>query len=713
VLLARVQALSEPAQQLLGVVAVAGRRVSHGLLTEVAGWPEADLEQSLREAVEAGALVTDSLSGCYLFRHALLQEAVYGDLLPGEQVRLHAAYARALASAEGVAAELAHHCLQSHDLSSALAASVRAAREAEAVLAPAETLRHLSSALKLWAQVPDPVAVTGTDTVGLLLRAAAAANVAGEPQRAVGCAEEAAAAADAATDPVQAAVAHERLGQYLLQAHRKEEALGARARAVELVPSDPPTPLRARVTAAMAQGLINVGRLEEARRWCDEARTVARAIGSADEEADVLVTLGMIKEYDDDPAGARSLYAAGRARAAAAGNLEIESRALLDLAWLEYGLGNLAAAGAVFGEGVELAQRAGRGWSDFGIAMRSGHCEVRYEAGDWDDCERLAVAVPRLASVLAVVDLGAAALLVEVGRGRPTTAKRLRDLTALAGIDPIIDVEVAGLEADQASWQGDLERARSAVQRGLAILDAGQLKDSPTGSDVAFLCAIGLAVEAERAERIRAADDAGALRDATVVGHMLLERARAAVEQSRVSTDVYQRGWLAKAEAEWTRLQGHSDPARWQSAVEAFSYGYVYEVARCQWRLAEALLGVGDRQAATTAVSAAYRTAVRLGAEPLRRALEVLARRGRLDLGLGAPHVRGDGGLTPRELEVLSLLVEGRSNREIAEELFISGKTVSVHVTRILAKLNVHSRRDAAARARQLGLDQDLDHGQS
>jgi DNA-binding NarL/FixJ family response regulator len=92
--------------------------------------------------------------------------------------------------------------------------------------------------------------------------------------------------------------------------------------------------------------------------------------------------------------------------------------------------------------------------------------------------------------------------------------------------------------------------------------------------------------------------------------------------------------------------------------------------------------------------------------------LEALARRGRLNLGVSAPHVRADGGLTPREREVLHLLVEGRSNRQIAEQLFISGKTVSVHVTRILAKLGVHSRRDAAVFARQLGLDRALDNGQ-
>jgi DNA-binding NarL/FixJ family response regulator len=169
--------------------------------------------------------------------------------------------------------------------------------------------------------------------------------------------------------------------------------------------------------------------------------------------------------------------------------------------------------------------------------------------------------------------------------------------------------------------------------------------------------------------------------------------------------DVYLMGWLAKAEAEWTRLQSHSDPKAWQAAVEAFSYGHVYEVARCRWRLAEALLGAGDREQATAAARTAHATAVRLEAAPLQAAVEALARRGRLDLGAGLLAERTLAGLTPRELEVLRLLVEGRSNRQIADTLFISGKTASVHVTNILAKLGVHSRLEAAAKARRLGLD--------
>ncbi|HJW60122.1 MAG TPA: response regulator transcription factor, partial [Actinomycetota bacterium] len=128
--------------------------------------------------------------------------------------------------------------------------------------------------------------------------------------------------------------------------------------------------------------------------------------------------------------------------------------------------------------------------------------------------------------------------------------------------------------------------------------------------------------------------------------------------------------------------------------------------ARCQWRLAEALAGGGDRERATAAARAAHATATRLGSAPLREALEALARRGRLDLGVVLPAPRTLAGLTPRELEVLRLLVEGRSNRQIGEQLFISDKTASVHVTNLLSKLGVHSRLEAAAMARRLGLEQ-------
>ncbi len=706
VLSARVQTLSEPAQQVLQVAAVAGRRVPHRLLAQVAGWPEPDLEQALRAAVAAGVLVADQTTGTYVFRHALLQEAVYADLLPGEQVRLHAAYASVLAGApEGVGAELAYHCLRSHDLVGALAASVRAAEEAAAVLAPAETLRHLSGALRLWERVPDSAAVTGTDRVELTLRAAAAASATGERQQAVALARAAAANADAAADRSRAARAYERVGHYLIETGQLEDALRARMHAVELVPEQPPTSLRARVTAGMASALIISGRRDEARRWCDQALMAARAAGSADDEADVLITLGMIEQHDD-PIGARRLYEAARARAAEAGNLEIELRVLNNLAWLEYQLGNLVAASALFDGGAELAHRNGLSWSGFGIEMRSGQIVVCYEAGAWDESEQLSATVLELATTPGEAQLAAFGLAVQVARGRPDAAKCLHQLVASAAADPHVDKEVAVWEAELATWQGDFDRARSAIQRALAAVDAIERLEQPVTA--AWVCMKGLTVQAGRAEQARMAGDSAALTAATAVGHALLERAHARVEQAHrtgFAHGAHLRGWQAKAEAEWTRLQGRSDPKAWRAAVEAFSFGHVYAVARCQWRLAEALLGVGDRDQATVAARAAYQTAVRLGAAPLRAALEALARRARLDLGQGVGRAPKAAGLTARELEVLRLLVAGRSNRQIAEALFISGKTASVHVTNILAKLGVHSRVEAAARARDLGLD--------
>jgi DNA-binding CsgD family transcriptional regulator len=540
--------------------------------------------------------------------------------------------------------------------------------------------------------------------VELTLRAAAAASAAGEHQRAASLAQDAVRTAGGTEDPAQAARAYDRLGQYLFYTGRLEEALAARVQAVELVPAQPPIRLRARVTAAIAQSLVNARRPAEARRWCDEALMAARAAGSADDEADVLISLGMIEQYHD-PASACARFAAARAQAAGAGNPEIELRALYDFAEVSSQLGNLASACAAFDEGVGLADRTGLGWAGIGIYLRRGQLKARYRTGDWDECERLIGAAPELMT-LAVAEVVAQGLGVLVARERPAAPVRLRQLAVLAGADPILDRDVAVWEAELASWQGDLERASSAIRRGLAAADAVETFDHAL--EGVWVCMNGLSVEADRAEQARAAGDDATLANATRVGRTLLERVRSEAQRahgSPLAHDVHVRGRQAKAEAEWTRLQGHSDPVRWQAAVDAFSYGNIYAVARCQWRLAEALAGAGDRVRAAAVARAAHGTATRLGAATLRAALEALARRGHLDIGAGRPARRSLAGLTPRELEVLRLLVEGRSNRQIAEQLFISGKTASVHVTNLLAKLGVHSRLEAAAMARRLGLE--------
>ena len=708
-LLVRVEALSKQAQNVVRMVSVAGHAVSHDRLARLTGLLEPDLEEALREAVHAGVLIVDRESDVYRLRHALLREAVYGDLLPGERVRLHAAYARLLADdSTGAAAELAYHCLASHDLTGAMTASLRAADEANAISAPVEALRHLNQAIVLWGQVPNPSELCGSDRIGLVLRAAETADVAGDRPQAVALARDAVATVDVVAAPLRAAEVYGELGWHLYQLGRFEEALQVRMQAVALVPAQPPTRLRARVSAAAAQALVAAGRQDEARRWSNEALSIAQALGDAEIEADALTTLGII-ESSGDPAKAHSLFAAARQRAVGVADRRVELRAIYNLAGLEEMQGNLAAACALADDGAALAARAGLGWSGLGLELRREQCRLHYVVGAWDKSEQLVAALPEFVITYPVARLAAAGLAVQVGRGRPAAEVRLGQLRSLAGRDPFLDIEVASWEAEFARWRGELERAGSAIERALALISEDMARaDQPFF--MAWIGLEGLTVAADRAEQARAAGATSTLNDARTAGHRLIGQIRAAVEQtSRIAPAKELWAWLAKAEAEWTRLQGDVDVTRWQAAVEAFDYGCMYEVACCQWRLAEALLGAGDRVGATAAAMAAYQTAVRLDAQPLQGALEGLARRGRLNLGVSAPHPRGDGGLTPRELEVLALLEQGRSNRQIAEQLFISGKTVSVHVTRVLAKLGVHSRRDAAAQARKLGLIEPVD----
>jgi DNA-binding CsgD family transcriptional regulator len=171
-------------------------------------------------------------------------------------------------------------------------------------------------------------------------------------------------------------------------------------------------------------------------------------------------------------------------------------------------------------------------------------------------------------------------------------------------------------------------------------------------------------------------------------------------------------------DAERARLEGHADPAQWQATATAWlALGRPYPAAYAHWRLAEALLASrAPRAQIEEALWAAHAVAVRLGAAPLRRELELLAQRGRIQLQAPAesppataeaPSVAASLGLTPREAEVLALVAAGRTNRQIGQELFITDKTASVHVSRILAKLGVAGRGEAAAIAHRLGLDRD------
>jgi DNA-binding CsgD family transcriptional regulator len=192
-----------------------------------------------------------------------------------------------------------------------------------------------------------------------------------------------------------------------------------------------------------------------------------------------------------------------------------------------------------------------------------------------------------------------------------------------------------------------------------------------------------------------------------VAGHadtLLAETVAAADLAARVTP--VSAGWRAQAIAEHTRVTA-SDAERWADAAGAWEQlGQPHRIAYCRLRQAEALVSAGPaRLAATIPAREAYAIATRLGAAPLERELELLAARARLDLEAPAAHDDDTGdalGLTPREHEVLELLARGLTNREIADELVISVKTVGIHVSNILHKLDVPSRMEAAAIAHRL-----------
>jgi DNA-binding CsgD family transcriptional regulator len=221
------------------------------------------------------------------------------------------------------------------------------------------------------------------------------------------------------------------------------------------------------------------------------------------------------------------------------------------------------------------------------------------------------------------------------------------------------------------------------------------------------VAAIALSARADRASAARRAGITTAVATEEAAGALLLDTAREGARNPARPKSVLGpegRGWLARAEAEYQRLIGLNAPAGWEKALAEFGPGYVYETARTQWRLAEALAGDGRPREAAAVWRAAAATAARLRAEPLRAALDDLGRRLGLDGGGGRAAAKEGtnsvAALTPREREVLRLMSRGLSNRQIGEELFITQKTASVHVSNILAKLGAATRTEAAAIAR-------------
>jgi DNA-binding CsgD family transcriptional regulator/tetratricopeptide (TPR) repeat protein len=698
-LLQRVDHLDQQARAVVRIASAAGREVGYALLRAVAVMPEQDLRAALRQAVEYGVLVAEPTASSFRFRHALLAEAVYATLLPGEREEIHERLAEELARSEAAAAaELAPHWAAAGRAAEALAASVAAAREAVAVAGLAEARAHLERAISLWPAVANAAEHAGSDLVSICSWCAELAGETGEAPRAVELTRRAIDLAGI-RDRRRAALLQVRLGEYLHGVGSDLSGLAALERAVELAPAEP-LPDRAYVLASLAGGLMVAWHHAASARLAEEALVLARDAGAGEALVRALTVRGADHVYLGRTE--EGLSDLGEALLLAE---EIGDRIGLDRVYTNLTdsltmLGRLQESVQVGRQGLEAVHRYG---IDSAVLV-SNLIEALLALGEWDEADALSTAALRSTMASFPYMLLMLRADLEVGRGDFVAAREHLD-AAVETLRPdrglgIYDVYLAELALWDRRWADAADHTNDALER-IGSVGAAQLR--------VWFCAKGLRAQAELAAVARTRRDAAAERSVLDRADQLIAVARRAAEDAASVTPVGT-AWFELADAEYQRARGVAGPEPWAEAAGRWAdLDRAPLAAYCRWRQAEALVTAGvSRAEATIPARSAYEIAVRIGAQPLRRELELLAELARLRLAkppAGTEPTEGLDevlGLTAREAEVLTLLSSGCTDREIAVALVISVRTVGVHVSHILQKLGAANRIEAAAIAHRM-----------
>jgi DNA-binding CsgD family transcriptional regulator/tetratricopeptide (TPR) repeat protein len=724
VLLGRVATLDVDTLTVVQALAVAGRPVDGRLVGLVVERSGREVGAALREATTHGVLVAHP-DGSHAFRHELLREIVERELSGEERRELHERFARQLEadpdlgadSPMGRTGDLARHWAAAGRPVEAHRAAIVAAAAAEDVHAFADAQRLLERAMALEAQLPPEEAPSVGERIDVRRRAAQAADLSGELERAAEILREALVLTDPAEDPTLAGLLHARLGYLTWARGDGETALDEHREAVRLVPAEPPTTARANVLGSLGGALMGLGRWTESRAVCEAAIVCAVGARAVPEESRArnmlgsdLVALGEIDAGLDELRESHRLASPGPDElfVVTAHNLGLNLLAAdrLDEALEAASTGRAAAraAGLERRHGMDLAALAG---------------DILLRLGRWDDAEVATAEGLALGQrdqgtpYLAVVR---SRLLAE--RGAADEARRTLDGVDRATLDPDTGVYFAAVATKAALLEGRPRDAVAAVDDGLAFLEG--MGDVVWGIP---LLALGLRAFAELAETARATHDDAGLADAIDRSDVLRRRLASVAGQPLPPSA---RAWVATATAEIARADRSATADLWVRAIEAWDAAPdPVEAAYARFRHAEdALRRTGVKADVAAELEAAWRVTVRLGAAPLRAEIEVLASRARIKLdpgsaadvaatidgGLPASQPRGGvraaspHGLSAREIEVLRLVAAGRSNGEIAERLFITRKTAGVHVTHILNKLGVSNRVEAAMAAARMGL---------
>ncbi|HEX4672869.1 MAG TPA: LuxR C-terminal-related transcriptional regulator, partial [Solirubrobacteraceae bacterium] len=709
----RIERLSEAAQRAARVIAV-GRALDESMIGDATGIEQEALHGALREAVAEQVLEAHE-DGRLGFRHALLREALYDDLLPGERVELHLALARLYEQqADGPeqwgverATTIANHYAAGGDQPAALRATVRAALAARDVHAYGEAADLAERALELWPRVSDPESLVPLDHVELLSLAASAHAIAGDRSRAEVLLQSGLRELSDDGDQRRRSALLSRLSRIQWTLNRGLEGVETAQKALALLPAGEESRDRAQLLAWLARTRFLRGRFRDAIEDGEAALAAAVAAGDSRSEGEVLLTLGMAE------------IALGRLDEGVTRiqrTIEI-ARANDDIDGLTYAYSNLADMLNLAGrtrEALDVAQEGlketpGRMTRNLDW-MRLTISELAFDAGDWKQARtQLRPVRSHMVGILLMFRHVREAELA-LGEGDEETAA-----ACLAEIEPLVAMSsepqwigvVGALLGELRRRQRDLPGARAAVANALDRLEVC----TDDVMRIARVSAIGTRIEADIAQRARDLRERSDERDAIARARIHAQRLRGAAQDG----GPVERAWSAVGAAELARARGRNDAKLWAKAAREWEQlERPYGVALMRFNEVEALVEAGDRAAAAEPAREALDNAKRLGSRWLAGEITALAERARLGIAEeptaahsnGGPEDDGEDpfGLTDRERQVLGLIAEGATNRQIGAALFMAEKTASVHVSRILRKLGVSSRTQAAAVAHRLHL---------